>query len=87
MTPEQRATRAARIRELRQCGELDGFIAQAEQTYTEALLNAQEPAERDRLWLAVQVVRKFAQHLTEAESAGRLTEHHAQEMKRLRLAR
>ncbi len=87
MTPEQRAVRGARIRDLRACGELDAFIAQAEQTYTEALLNAQEPAERERLWLAVQVVRKFKQHLVEAESAGRLSEHQAQEMKRLRLAR
>jgi hypothetical protein len=87
MTPEQRAARAVRIRELREGGEIDAFLAQAEATYTESLLNAQDPAERERLWLAVQVVRKFGQHLAEAESAGRLVDHQAQEMRRLRLAR
>lgn len=76
--------RAARVREAMLDGVLKEALEEVEASYGTALLNCHEgPGERERLWLAVQVVRKVRQQLSNWDVGGAIAERQAMEIKRL----
>ncbi len=80
--------RAARVRDAMQDGVLKEALAEIEATYNNALINCHDgPAERERLWLAVQVVRKVGAQLMSWDAGGHVAERNVQEIKRLARAR
>lgn len=88
MTNNDAAIRAARVREAM----LDGVLGEAfdaiEQEYARSLLECYEgPEARERLWLAVQIVRKVRGQLSTWSASAVMADHRAAEIKRLHAAR
>ena len=78
----ERAALGARYRE-----HLDSFneaLDAVEKQYADELLNCHIPEGRERLWIAVQVVRKVKQHFGSLASQGTLAQHQLQELSRAR---
>jgi hypothetical protein len=72
VTPAERAARSIRYADLMQDGELAEAFDAIEKDYAAELLDCRDRDERERLWLAVQVVRKVRQHFAQAINAGRV---------------
>ena len=53
-----------------------------EKQYADELLNCHLPEGREKLWMAVQVVRKVKQHFGSLVNDGRLAQHQLQELGR-----
>ena len=54
-----------------------------EKQYADELLGCHNPEGRERLWIAVQVVRKMRQHFGSLASQGTLAQHQLTEIARL----
>lgn len=80
----ERAAKGSRYRELLRSGEIGDALDGIEKQYADDLLNCQNHDERERLWLAVQVVRKVKTHLNQIDSDGKLAAHQLAEIRRLR---
>lgn len=82
------AMRAGRVREAMFDGVLREAFDVIEADYSKALVDCHEgPEARERLWLAVQVVRKIRGQLANWEAGAVMAEHRATEIKRLAMAR
>ena len=68
-TPEQRAARAAAIRALLDDANVKAAFAQVEQDLVDAWRRCHDPAERENLWRAVQVMERMLCWLRSAASA------------------
>jgi hypothetical protein len=82
MTKQERAARGARYRDLLRSGEMDEALASIEKQYTDELLGCFIPEGRERLWQAVQVVRKVKALLHSIVADGALAQHQLQELSR-----
>ena len=80
----EKAAIGARYRELLRSGEVTDALDGIEKQYADDLLNCQNHDERERLWLAVQVVRKVKAQLHQVSSEGQLASHQLAEIRRLR---
>jgi sulfur transfer protein SufE len=80
----ERASKGSRYRELLRSGEVAEALDGIEAQYAADLLDCQSHDERERLWLAVQVVRKVKAHLNQIDSDGKLAAHQLAEIRRLR---
>jgi sulfur transfer protein SufE len=80
----ERAAKGSRYRELLRSGEVTDALDGIEKQYADDLLNCQNHDERERLWLAVQVVRKVKTTLNSIDSDGKIASHQLAEMRRLR---
>jgi hypothetical protein len=80
----ERAAKGSRYRELLRSGEVTEALDGIERQYADDLLNCQNHDERERLWLAVQVVRKVKSQLNSIDSDGKLAAHQLAEIRRLR---
>lgn len=72
MSPEERAARTARYMADMEDGTLGEAFDRIEKEYTAELLDCHVPEDRERLWLAVQVVRKVRTHFAQAIASGRV---------------
>jgi hypothetical protein len=84
MRPEERAARAIRYVDLMRGGELGEAFDAIEKEYTAELLNCRDRDERERLWLAVQVVRKVRTHFAQAVASGRVGMSDIQALRRVK---
>ena len=84
MNKHERAARGARYRELLRSGEVTDALDAIEKQYADELLGCFAPEGRERLWQAVQVVRKVRAHLHSIEADGTLAQHQLQELSRVR---
>lgn len=84
MNKQERAARGARYRELLRSGEVTEALDGIEQQYTDELLGCFNAEGREKLWQAVQVVRKVKAHLHSIEADGTLAQHQLQELSRAR---
>jgi hypothetical protein len=82
---QERASRGARYAELLRSGEITDALDGIEADYTRGMTDCHDRDERDRLWLAVQVVRKVKAQLQQIASDGRLAEGQLQQIRKLRL--
>jgi sulfur transfer protein SufE len=80
----EKAAKGSRYRELLRSGEVTDALDGIERQYAEELLNCQNHDERERLWLAVQVVRKVKAQLNSIDSDGKVAAHQLAEIRRLR---
>jgi sulfur transfer protein SufE len=80
----ERAAKGSRYRELLRSGEVTEALDGIEKQYADDLLNCQSHDERERLWLAVQVVRKVKSQLNSIDSDGKLAARQLAEIRRLR---
>ena len=80
----ERAAKGSRYRELLRSGEVGEALDAIEKQYADDLLNCQNHDERERLWLAVQVVRKVRAQLHQTDSDGKVASHQLAEIRRLR---
>jgi hypothetical protein len=82
MTPEERAARGVRFREL-----LDGDLGEAldaiERDITAELLNNSDRDQRDNLWIAARQVRKLREYFVQAATDGRVATHTLAEVSRI----
>lgn len=83
MTPEERAARGSRYRELLQSGELTEALDAIERQYAEEWAKTYAADERENLWRAVQVVRKIRKHFGEMAGDGALATQQLTELRRL----
>lgn len=84
MTPEERAARSIRYADLMRDGELGEAFNAIEKEYATDLLNCRDRDERDRLWQAVQVVRKVRTHFAQAIASGRVPTSDIQALRRVK---
>jgi sulfur transfer protein SufE len=80
----EKAAKGSRYRELLRSGEITDALDGIERQYADELLNCQNHDERERLWLAVQVVRKVKAQLSSIDSDGKVAAHQLAEIRRLR---
>ena len=84
MTPEERQARSIRYADLMANGELGEAFDAIEKQYTAECMDARDTDERDRLWIAVQVVRKVRSHFGQAINSGRVLEPDMQALRRVK---
>lgn len=84
MTPEERQARSIRYTELMADGELREAFDAIEAQYTAECMDARDIDERNRLWVAVQVVRKVRSHFAQAINSGRVLEPDMQALRRVK---
>lgn len=58
MSPEEKAARASRIKEFLDNPEVKEAFAYVEKTFVDTWKAAQTPAERENMWLALQIVER-----------------------------
>jgi hypothetical protein len=80
----ERASKGSRYRELLRSGEVTEALDGIERQYADELLNCGDHDQRERLWIAVQVVRKVKTQLNSIDSDGKLAAHQLAEIRRLR---
>lgn len=79
----ERAALGARYRE--HLPSFNEALDAVEKQYADELLNTFNPEGRERLWIAVQVVRKMKQHFGSLASQGTLAMHQLQELSKPKL--
>lgn len=84
MTPAERAARAVYYASLMEDGALKEAFDAIEKQYTAELVNAHNIDERERLWLAVQVVRKVKTHFAQAINSGFVADPDMQALRRVK---
>ncbi len=78
----ERAALGARFREV--LPDIRAGLDEIERTYADEWARSFDPAERDNLWRAVQVVRKLKAHFGEIVSSGTVSSHQLTEIRRLK---
>ena len=87
MSPEERAARGARYQELLAGGEITDALNTIERQYVDEWSGCFDPAGRESLWQAVQVVRKIKAHFGQLAGDGKMASHQLAELKRMNPAR